>query len=273
MNQLEKKMLNTLLDLKENHHVVGVKAEFEAEGTRMEEALRLKEVVTKAGLELTIKIGGCEAIKDMFDAKTIGVNTIVAPMIETDYAMQKYVQATHFVFPDDEHKTVKFLCNIETITGYNNLDKIIANPSFRSISGIVFGRTDMTGSLGMSKDDINHEIILNYATEIAKKMQKNNKEMVIGGGVSAMSLPFFKKLPEGALTRFETRKVIFDAQKAIHDENTDKGILKAVGFELMWIKNKQNFYNAISVEDVKRIEVLESRYKDSIREAGGSVGL
>lgn len=88
MNRLEKKMLDALIDLKENHHVVGVKAEFEAEGTRMEEALRLKEVVTKAGLELTIKIGGCEAIKDLFDARIIGVNTIVAPMIETPYAMK-----------------------------------------------------------------------------------------------------------------------------------------------------------------------------------------
>ena len=68
MNALENKMLDVLKDLKENNHVIGVKAEFEAEGTRIEEALRLKEVVTKAGLELTIKIGGCEAIKDMYDA-------------------------------------------------------------------------------------------------------------------------------------------------------------------------------------------------------------
>ena len=74
MNQLEKKMVETLIDLKENHHVLGIKAEFEAEGTRLEEALRLKEVVTKAGLDLTIKIGGCEAIKDMYDARTIGVS-------------------------------------------------------------------------------------------------------------------------------------------------------------------------------------------------------
>ena len=65
MNQLEKKMVNTLIDLRENHHVVGIKAEFEAEGTRLEEALRLKEVVTKAGLDLTIKIGGCEAITQL----------------------------------------------------------------------------------------------------------------------------------------------------------------------------------------------------------------
>ena len=109
MNNLEKKMVDTLIDLKENHHVIGVKAEFEAEGTRLEEALRLKEVITRAGLDLTIKIGGCEAIKDMYDARTIGVNTIVAPMIETEYAMQKFVQATKFVFPDEERSNVNFL--------------------------------------------------------------------------------------------------------------------------------------------------------------------
>ena len=62
MNLLEKKMVETLIDLKENHHVVGIKAEFEAEGTRLEEALRLKEVVTRAGLDLAIKVGGSEAI-------------------------------------------------------------------------------------------------------------------------------------------------------------------------------------------------------------------
>ena len=65
MNNLEKRMVEALKDLKENHHVTGVKAEFEAEGTRMEEALRLKDVVSKAGLDLTVKVGGCEALLDM----------------------------------------------------------------------------------------------------------------------------------------------------------------------------------------------------------------
>lgn len=99
MNALEHKMVETLIDLKENYHVIGIKAEFEAEGTRMEEALRLKEVVTKAGLDLTIKIGGGEAIKDMYDARSIGVKRIVAPMIETPYALKKFLHATRLVFP------------------------------------------------------------------------------------------------------------------------------------------------------------------------------
>ena len=194
MNNLEKKMVNTLIDLKENHHVLSVKCEFEAEGTRLEEALRLKEVATKAGLDMTIKIGGCEAIKDMYDARTIGVNTIVAPMIETDYAMKKYVQATEFVFPEEERQDVKFLINLETITGYENIDKIISSKYFDKISGIVLGRVDMTGSLNLNRDEINSDKIFSIADVMSKKMKLNNKDMVIGGGVSADSLSFFKNL-------------------------------------------------------------------------------
>lgn len=267
MNKLEHKMIDTLMDLKENHHVVGIKAEFEAEGTRLEEALRLKEVVTKASLDLTIKIGGCEAIKDMLDARIIGVNTIVAPMIETDYAMKKYVQATKFVFPEEERSEMHFLINLETITGFENIDKIVASPFFEDIDGCILGRVDMTGSMGLTREDINSNQVFEIADSISHKMQDLNKLMVIGGGVSAHSLPFFSKLPY--LSKFETRKVIFDAQKSLNDKNTDKGILKAVGFELMWLKNKREFYKMIYNEDSQRLVMLEARYKKLIEEAGG----
>ncbi|MBM4127439.1 MAG: hypothetical protein FJ247_08855 [Nitrospira sp.] len=99
MNILEKRMVDVLKDLRENHHVQGIKAEFEAEGARLEEALRFKEVITKAGLELTIKIGGCEALKDMYDARYIGVTRIVAPMIESPYALNKYLGCAKLALP------------------------------------------------------------------------------------------------------------------------------------------------------------------------------
>lgn len=269
MNQLERNMLETLKDLKANHHVIGIKAEFEAEGTRMEEALRLKEVVTLAGLDLFIKIGGCEAIKDMFDARTIGVKGIVAPMIESEYAMGKYVKATHFVFPQEERASMEFLINLETKTGIEHLPSMLKHPCFKEITGVVLGRVDMTGSMGLTREDINSEPIFNIAHMLCEQMQTAGKKMVIGGGVSAHSLPFFKRLPAGSLTKFETRKIIFDAQQALQDPHADKGILKAVGFELMWLKNKRDFYGMIYKEDEARIVMLEDRYKKLIEEAGG----
>ena len=264
MNTLENKMTDTLIDLKENYNVIGVKAEFEAEGTRLTEALRLKEIVTKAGLNLTIKIGGCEAIKDMYDARAIGIDTIVAPMIETSYAMKKYVNAKNSVFSKDEQSQMKFMVNIETITGFNNLKDMVSSQDFAEIDGCVLGRLDMTGSLGIPREDVNTPIILDMAKKMSNEISKYNKDFVIGGEVSAESLLFFKQIPY--LSKYETRKIIFDASKSLKNSNAHKGILKAVEFELMWLKNKRDIYKVIHDEDLQRLNLLEDRYKKSIEE-------
>jgi 4-hydroxy-2-oxoheptanedioate aldolase len=270
MNSLEHKMVDTLKDLRENHGVTGIKAEFEAEGTRLEEVLRLKEVVMVAGLGLTIKIGGCEALRDMYECRTIGVDRIVAPMIESAFALKKFLHALQMVFPEDERKDIKFAANIETITGCVNFDKMIELPEIAGLDGIIMGRVDLTGSLGMSREDINEKKIFEITKELFLKSKAIGLENAIGGGVSAHSLPFFRELPPKSLDRYETRKVIFQCPDALA-KSPDKGILKAVGFELLWLRNKRDYYNAISMEDNQRLIMLEKRYKSLIEEAGGQV--
>ena len=62
--------------------------------------------------------------------------------------------------------------------------------------------------------------------------------------------------------------MIFGCPAALND-NAETGILKAVGFELMWLKNKRDFYGSIYEEDRTRIEMLEARYARLIEKAGG----
>jgi hypothetical protein len=146
-------------------------------------------------------------------------------------------------FPKDEIEEIGFYINTETITGYKNIDEMLNIPEAKNLTGIVLGRVDMTGSLGLTREHINSNSIFDIAKNLADKALKHGKKLVIGGGVSAESLPFFKRLPAGSLYKFETRKVIFDAQKALNNKNVDKGIFKAVGFELMWIKNKKIWHD------------------------------
>jgi len=268
MNSLEKRMVDVLADLKENHHVIGVKAEFEAEGTRLEEALRLKDVVSKAGLELTIKVGGCEALLDMYQSRAIGVVHIVGPMVETPYALKKYLAAVKLAYPAEERDQVHFLVNIETIDAVRNFDRMLELPEIAELDGVVLGRVDLTGSMGKNREYVNSPEILEIARDLFTKAKKHNLDCVVGGGVSKETVPFLNLLPEGLVDRYETRKVIFSCPEALKD-GYEKGILKAVGFELMWLKNKRDYYKLIFEEDMHRIEMLESRYDRMIKEAGG----
>src|SRR5581483_8079899 len=136
MNKLELQMIDLLNDLKHNHHVSGIKAEFEAEGTRIEEAMRLKDVTANVGLGLNIKIGGCEAIKDMLDAVSLGAQRIIAPMVETPYALQKFIRAACLVYGDLENR-VELLVNIETKTACEHFAEMLKIPEIKYLNGIV----------------------------------------------------------------------------------------------------------------------------------------
>jgi 4-hydroxy-2-oxoheptanedioate aldolase len=268
MNERERRMVEQLQDLRENHHVTGVKAEFEAEGTRLEEAMRLKEVVSAAGLGLTVKVGGCEALRDMYDARIIGVERMVGPMIESPWACHKFVAALQMAYPEAEREHVQFCVNIETVTGVQNFDAMLALPDMRDIDGIVLGRIDMCGSLGLTREDVNQQQLLDIALELFRKAKAHGLECAIGGGVGKEALDFMRQIPSELLDRYETRKVVFACPEGL-DEHAEAGILKAVGFELMWLKNKRDFYGAIFDEDRTRIDMLQSRYDHLIEEAGG----
>jgi hypothetical protein len=261
MNALERQMVELLADLKRDHNVIALKAEFEAEGTRMEEAMRLKDVSSRAGLALNIKIGGCEAIKDMFDAISLGADRIIGPMIETPYALKKFIHSAETAFRGQDG-SVDFLINLETITAFRNFDDMLKIPEAERLGGIVIGRVDLTGSMGLGREDVNGQPVLELALAAAAKAKAKGKQVVVGGGVSVHSLPFFRAFPAGHLDRYETRKVIFGCPAAL--SNREDAFLKAVEFELLWLKNKKAYYGAIHHEDDARLEMMEKRYRDSI---------
>lgn len=258
MNTLELKMVDLLTNLKVNHGVVEIKAEFEAEASRMNELMRLKEIASKSELGFVIKIGGAEAITDMFEALHLGVTGLVAPMIESGYAMRKFLEAIKKYFTEDVRRTIHFGVNVETIQGFKNLKDILKENSERLVDSITLGRVDMTGSLGLGKNDINSEKMFKIAQQMFTVAKKNRLRTTMGGGIGAMSIPFIQRLiAKKLLDRFERRKVVFNA--SYDSSSINEGIVKANKFELVWLENKRNYYSSIFHEDDSRIEMLKKR--------------
>jgi len=257
VNAYEKQMLAILAEGKAKFGFDAVKAEFEAEGTRSDEFLRLLELARRAGLKVALKIGGCEAIRDLIEARQFGVDYIIAPMVETPYALSKFIAAKDKVFAKDEQADMGFLFNVETATTYETLEQLSALAKAGGV-GFVFGRVDFAGSLGHDRSFVNSDAMSDHVFAVASAAQENDVPLVVGGGVSPDSLPLLARARSARLDRFETRKVVFDAG-VVTDGRAAAGMELAIEFELLWLKNKRDFYRNIAEEDATRIGMMEAR--------------
>lgn len=259
MNLKEKRMLDLLKELKKEYHVIAVKSEFEAEGSRTDELVKLNEVVYRADMDMYIKIGGCEAVRDMDQCKILGAAGIMAPMIETPFAMSKFLGAIDKVYTLEQQKEMYYIFNAETITGYHNLEQIFSVEGIEKIHSIAVGRVDFTASLGYERNQINTAEVTKYVRSMLTEAKKHNIVPGMGGGISLEALPVVHSLND-LLKKFETRKIVFGYNESV---DYQKGLCLAMEFELLYLQNKRDFYLDMANEDIVRIEMMEKRFNEA----------
>ena len=252
MQKLKNEMVQILKDLKDSHGITATKASFETEDIQLFELLRIVELAAAADVGIVVKLGGSEALTDIRMAKMLGASAVLGPMIESKFALEKYLELCGRTFAADED--VKYLINIETGAGCRGIEDIISAYNVDMLDTVVLGRSDLRSSI--NADDVNAPEVLALAQELFTKLKQRSIRCLVGGGITAAAVPFFEQL-DGLVDGFETMKVVFgDYSKAKH--NLADGIQQALEYELKWYQLKQAYYQGRHQEDVKKIDRLSS---------------
>lgn len=244
-----------LLDLKKLG-CSGIKVSFEDEGALLNEITTMRFLTSSIDLDLSVKIGGCEAKRDIVDCIHVNCDSIVAPMIESNFALTKFLQSLK-VYNYNKKKGF----NLETISAYKNLNEI--SSIFNNLDFITFGRVDFINSLDKNRDSVDSDEVYDMVYNVFKKARECNTQCYLGGAISIHSKNFIKKLTDNNLIdKFETRYIIYDVSK-IDFDRFDKLLNLGNLFEVEWLKFIKERYMLLATKDCNRIKMIEERLENN----------
>lgn len=242
----------SLLNKLKSYGCCGIKLSFEDEGALLNEMITMRYITSKLNIDLTIKIGGSEAKRDINDCIDLNCDKIVAPMIESDFALYKYIETIK-----NSNYNGKIGFNLETIQAYNNLNNMVKY--FDDINFITVGRSDLSCSLGKDKNYVDNEEIYNIVKNVFIECKKYNKNCYMGGNLTINSKDFIIKLKnENLIDKFESRYIIFNI-KEFNIDMFDEIIKLATKFEIEWLKYIRNRYLYNADKNINRIKIMEER--------------
>ena len=253
-DQLRTKIIESLKILRDDYGTVAVKAEFEAEGSRKDELIMLHDFIGNVGgLKLIIKIGGCEAVHDLDQCKLMSADGVMAPMIETPFAMKKFKKAFTKVY--GENTDVERIINAETKTCLLYFDEILEEGK-NFLTGVTVGRSDLSASMEIERKDIESEVVFNATKNFVEKAKNAQLITNFGGNIGIESVPFIVRMSPH-IDRFETRKVVIT--KSDNAEFLKKAIVAALKFELLYLQFKSSYYTGMAEEDIERVRRLQKQ--------------
>lgn len=249
--------MNASLSSLKNLSVVGVKTSFEDEGAHPMNVCKLRNVTNKVGLDLNVKIGGAEAKTDFRMAIDMGCDSIVAPMIESPFALSKFT-----AYSKDYDITRGI--NIESKQAIENLHSILDSKYIEHIDYICIGRSDLAASYERDENYILSDEFCDLVSNTLKVIKERKIKTCMGGTFDMRSRDFVKHLHDNNLIdKVETRYIIFKTDKNFVN-NFEESIIQALNFEYQYMKTLYEYKADELYEYSHRSEVIKRRLDEQI---------
>lgn len=176
-----KKLRTNLSELKRGQGCVGVKLSTEDSGHSWEFIEWVKNRILVGVLPLHVKVGGPDAKNDIRTFLRLDAQGIIGPMVESPFGVKKFVQALETImgFGVMRRKTVSV--NLESISAYENLEKILEASELEHVDKIVVGSTDLSKSMGQP---VSSPGVIEIVTKMCERSKKHGKTVRLGGVMS-----------------------------------------------------------------------------------------
>ncbi|MCB1190094.1 MAG: aldolase [Leptospiraceae bacterium] len=178
--------------------------------------LTLFREISREITPLIIKIGGPEARTDIRFCSSIVSDGIVAPMVESEYALRNYVSSLKSLIPPNQFEKTNKAINIETITAYRNILDIVDSHSFEIINSVIAARSDLSASMNMHPDDPE---VMRIIGQIVKLAKEKNKATSVGGTITSSN--FYHIMEKVAPNYINSRHIVISLEQVAKNQRTD----------------------------------------------------
>ena len=182
-----------LYTLKKSAALDALKTGTEIEDMGFEEIAFLRDL-SKDLLPLYVKIGGPEARNDIRTLRDLQVDGLIAPMVESVYALQKFVESLKDLLNPNVYRSMRKGINIETIEAVHKLDDILTEAQTLKLDQVTAARSDLSASMSIGirieeeKLSVNDAQVMENCAFIVKGAQDYGIQSSVGGQIDPLHI-------------------------------------------------------------------------------------
>lgn len=197
-------------------------------------------------LPIQAKIGGPEARQDIIRVVDIGCTAIIAPMIESPFALRKFVHSVRECLSQEQYERVGKQINIETITACRNFEAMLTMKEMRDICQVTVGRTDLCRSMELPPES---DEVMEEVRKVVELSRSAGIVVSVGGRITPRDARVIVDTCQP--DRVNTRDVGFSVRNAPDPGSTVKSILQ---FEVALIKYQEEIV-------LRQVSFMEERIR------------
>jgi citrate lyase beta subunit len=224
-----------------------LKGEFEAEALARDTLAAEVVFAARHGVGYLVKIGGCEAKADIRFLHQIGVREVVAPMIESGFAMSKYMA----MLPKNAFDHIGV--TVETCHAVDRIEELLEAGT--KLTEVTVGRSDLTASFGGSGVECAETIAM--VKQVARAAARRGLPTTMGGTISSATRALLQEDAElrELVAAVETRKCVMATERFLEDG----ALVEAFAVEAALLELQTCHYGAIAATADARLAQIRAR--------------